>query len=56
MTLERGVCVTIPVGCRFPFRSFGPDPLAAVAITMPPWPGHDEAYLVDGPWQPTAGG
>jgi hypothetical protein len=23
---------------------------AAVAVTMPPWPGPDEAYEVTGPW------
>jgi mannose-6-phosphate isomerase-like protein (cupin superfamily) len=25
-------------------------PLAAVAVTMPPWPGPDEAYEVTGAW------
>lgn len=51
VTLEAGLCLTIPLGTRFQFRSFGPEPLRAVAITMPPWPGDDEAYVVDGPWQ-----
>lgn len=49
--LEPGVCISIPVGTRFQFRSLGPGPLAAVAITMPPWPGDGEAYPVAGPWQ-----
>ena len=49
-TLEAGVCLTIPVGTRFQFRSLGDRPLAAVAVTMPPWPGPDEAVLVEGPW------
>jgi mannose-6-phosphate isomerase-like protein (cupin superfamily) len=47
-----GLCLTIPLGTRFQFRSFGPEPLTAVAITMPPWPGDGEAVAVDGPWQP----
>jgi len=48
--LEPGVCLTIPVGTEFQFRSSGPEPLAAVAVTMPPWPGEDEAYRVVGIW------
>jgi mannose-6-phosphate isomerase-like protein (cupin superfamily) len=46
--LEAGVCLTIPLGTHFQFRSLGPGPLAAVAVTMPPWPGPDEAVLVPG--------
>ncbi len=53
-TLEPGVCLTIPVGTRFQFRATDGDALAAVAVTMPPWPGGDEAILVDGKWPPTA--
>ncbi len=49
-----GVCVTIPRGTRFQFRALGDEPLAAVAVTMPPWPGGDEAVVVPGPWTPTA--
>ena len=48
-----GVCITIPLGTHFQFRSFGPEPLAAVAVTMPPWPGECEAYVVEGKWDPT---
>jgi mannose-6-phosphate isomerase-like protein (cupin superfamily) len=50
VTLEPGTCVSIPVGTHFQFRSTGPDPLAAVGATMPPWPGPDEAYEVPGAW------
>ena len=50
-----GVCVTIPLGTHFQFRSFGDEPLAFLAITMPPWPGREEAYEVDGKWEPTVG-
>ena len=52
--LSPGLCLTIPLGTRFQFRSLGPEPLEAVAVTMPPWPGKDEAYPVPGPWTPTA--
>lgn len=51
--LTPGVCLTIPVGTHFQFRAHGDAPLAAVAITMPPWPGEDEAIVVDGPWEAT---
>lgn len=54
VVLSAGVCLTIPVGTRFQFRSLGPGPLAAVAVTMPPWPGGDEAEAVEGPWSVTA--
>ena len=46
--LDTGTSVVIPVGTSFQFRSIGPGPLAAVAVTMPPWPGPDEAEAVDG--------
>ena len=46
--LEVGTSLVIPVGTSFQFRSLGPGPLAAVAVTMPPWPGPDEAEAVDG--------
>lgn len=52
VALEPGVCLTIPLGTRFQFRALGDEPLAAIGVTMPPWPGPDEAILVDGPWQP----
>jgi mannose-6-phosphate isomerase-like protein (cupin superfamily) len=51
--VEPGVCVTIPVGTRFQFRSLGDEPLAAIGVTMPPWPGEGEAVLADGPWVAT---
>ena len=51
-----GVSLAIPLGARFQLRNDGDQPLAAVAVTMPPWPGPDEAYLVDGPWPASVGG
>ena len=50
--LEAGSCISIPLGAAFQFRCTGSLPFEAVAVTMPPWPGEDEAYAVDGPWQP----
>ena len=50
-----GICLTIPLGTSFQFRCTGKDPLEAICITMPPWPGEEEAVLVEGPWRPTAG-
>jgi mannose-6-phosphate isomerase-like protein (cupin superfamily) len=52
--VDRGVCLTIPLGTHFQFRSFGREPLAAVGVTLPPWPGEGEAYEVEGKWEPTA--
>ena len=53
VTVDAGVCITIPVHTEFQFRSVGDEALSAVAVTMPPWPGPDEAYTVKGPWTPT---
>jgi mannose-6-phosphate isomerase-like protein (cupin superfamily) len=49
-----GVCLTIPVGTRFQFRCLGHETLSAVGVTMPPWPGEDEAVAAAGPWEATA--
>jgi mannose-6-phosphate isomerase-like protein (cupin superfamily) len=51
--VEAGTCVTIPLGTHFQFCSFGHQALAAIGVTMPPWPGEDEAILVEGRWEPT---
>jgi mannose-6-phosphate isomerase-like protein (cupin superfamily) len=46
-----GVSIAIPVGTHFQFSSEGDEPLEAVGVTMPPWPGADEAYEVPGIWK-----
>ena len=51
--VDPGVCLTIPLGTHFQFRSFGYEPLAALGVTMPPWPGEGEAIVVQGKWNPT---
>lgn len=48
-----GVSVSIPVGVSFQFRSDGPGDLDILGAEAPPWPGMDEAVLVDGPWTAT---
>jgi mannose-6-phosphate isomerase-like protein (cupin superfamily) len=53
VALVPGLCLTIPVGVGFQFRSHGNEPLAAVAITMPPWPGDGEVDFIEGRWQST---
>ncbi len=51
--VHAGVCLTIPVSTHFQFRCTSEEPLSALGVTMPPWPGGDEAVIVAGPWQPT---
>jgi mannose-6-phosphate isomerase-like protein (cupin superfamily) len=51
--LRRSTCVTIPLGTHFQFQSQGDEPLAAIGVTMPPWPRKKEAVVVPGAWPPT---
>ena len=53
VVLEPGVCLSIPLGTHFQFRASPKEPVSAVAVTMPPWPGEQEAVFVTGPWAPT---
>jgi mannose-6-phosphate isomerase-like protein (cupin superfamily) len=55
VAVEPGVAASLPCGTMFQFRSFGPEALAAVGVTMPPWPGDGEAYPVPGIWAPSQG-
>jgi mannose-6-phosphate isomerase-like protein (cupin superfamily) len=48
--LTEGVCVSIPLGTHFQFRAAQDSALSIVGVTMPPWPGDDEAEAVAGPW------
>lgn len=50
--LRPGVALTIPVGTSFQFRNTGREPLAIVGVTMPPWPGEEEAMESEGIWNP----
>jgi mannose-6-phosphate isomerase-like protein (cupin superfamily) len=51
--LAPGTALTIPLGTAFQFRAEGDSALSFVAITMPPWPGMEEALPAQGPWTPT---
>jgi mannose-6-phosphate isomerase-like protein (cupin superfamily) len=51
--VEPGTCLTIPVGTEFQFRSLSDEPLSAVGVTMPPWPGEHEAIVGAGKWEAT---
>ena len=45
-----GCALTIPLGAHFQFRNTGSDPFDLVIVTMPPWPGDDEAVRVADHW------
>lgn len=42
---------TIPLGNSFQFRNVGDEKLMILIVTMPKWPGPDEAIKVDGIWK-----
>lgn len=48
--LRPGISIAILTGTHFQFRNDGDQPLHCVGVTMPPWPGMDEAYEVKGVW------
>src|SRR3954447_21539940 len=37
--LSPGVSIDIPIGAEFQFRADSDEPLEAIGVTMPPWPG-----------------
>jgi mannose-6-phosphate isomerase-like protein (cupin superfamily) len=47
-----GISISIPVGTHFQFRCDSSEPLQAIGVTMPPWPGGGEAFAVTGIWKP----
>jgi mannose-6-phosphate isomerase-like protein (cupin superfamily) len=53
--LAPGLSLSVPLGTAFQFRNDGTAPLVAVAVTMPPWPGPDEAVAVAGRWAAQVG-
>ena len=48
--LAPGVSLAIPANVSFQFRSRGPGAFEAIGVTMPPWPGMEEAEFVPGKW------
>jgi mannose-6-phosphate isomerase-like protein (cupin superfamily) len=51
--LGPGLSLTIPAGTHSQFRCDRAETLKIIGVTMPPWPGEDEAYAVEGPWRAT---
>ena len=52
LDVKRGDSLTIPLGTRFQFRNTGAVPLEFIIATTPPWPGEDEAIVLDaGRWE-----
>ena len=49
--VRAGVSLTIPFGVHFQFRNTGDVTLKFIITTMPPWPGPDEAFTVNGYWK-----
>ncbi|MFN8372371.1 MAG: cupin domain-containing protein [Anaerolineae bacterium] len=45
-----GISLTIPLGTHFQFRNTGDEPLCFILVTLPPWPGADEAVRVPDYW------
>jgi mannose-6-phosphate isomerase-like protein (cupin superfamily) len=50
VALAPGVCLTIPAGTAFQFRCLGDEALRVIGVSLPPWPGKDEAQPAAGPW------
>ena len=53
--VAQGDALTIPIGWTFQFRATESATLRFICVTMPPWPGMDEAIEADegGRWPPT---
>jgi len=51
-SLVPGVSVDIPLGTDFQYRCAGSESLVFTCTAMPPWPGDDEAVMIEGPWTP----
>jgi len=45
-----GVCVSITPGTSFQFRNTGQRSLEFIIATIPPWPGDQEAAILEGLW------
>ncbi|MEN9222221.1 MAG: cupin domain-containing protein [Thermostichus sp. BF3_bins_97] len=50
VTLRAGISLSIPLGAHFQFRNTGAEPLQFIIVTMPPWPGAEEAVRVPDYW------
>ena len=50
LDVEAGIALTIECGTHFQFRNTGDEDLCFVIVTMPPWPGAEEACRVKDYW------
>ena len=46
-----GVSLSIETGTHFQFRNIGDEALCFIIVTMPPWPGEQEAAPVEDYWR-----
>ena len=53
VALAAGISVDLPLRTHFQFRATGDAPLCLLIVTMPPWPGPEEAVRVADHWPPT---
>lgn len=49
--VEPGMSLNIKIGTHFQFRNIGHEDLRFIIVTMPPWPGEDEAVRVGDYWR-----
>lgn len=49
-SVATGTSLTIPVGTHFQFRTIGDEPFQFIMVTIPPWPGENEAVFIAGIW------
>ena len=52
--LISGLSCDIPLGTHFQFRNTGTEYLQILIVTMPPWPGYEEAARVPDHWPVSA--
>ena len=48
-----GTAIDIPVGTAFQYRNVSDQDLKFICISMPRWPGDNEATYIDGIWEPS---
>ncbi len=51
--LVPGIAIDIPTGTAFQYRNTSDAELKFICVSMPPWPGDNEATFIQGVWQPT---
>jgi mannose-6-phosphate isomerase-like protein (cupin superfamily) len=50
--VKAGTVLTIPTKAHFQFRNMSKnEPLVFLIMTLPPWPGHQDAISVNGKWR-----